>query len=279
MRNRWATVFGSCDPVSLVLALLIAAVASGCGSAPQRLFYGLSYPMESDRVTESRPPLHPVRLRIRPFQIALPYDRPQMVYRHSPYEFNYDPYRLWSSKPQQMLREMVEQHIRAQRLVLETTREFGDVTPAYELAAEVRAIEEFDAGDAWYGHLSIRFELVRFSDQAVIWRYDFDRKRRVHEQKQVLIVRALSEILSEELRRVTAEIDRVLSVERGVQATLPMPDPVEDDASVPVIPTPDGRASSSPKATGARQPGDAVAPAAARLQDDELIVPDEEGGR
>lgn len=254
----------------LALAFLIAA---GCGAAPQRRYYTLSYPVMADRVTESRPALHPVRLRIRPFRVALPYDRPQMVYRQSPFEFNYDPYRLWASKPQQMLRELVEQHLVAARLVGEVTRDFGDQPPAYELGAEVQAVEEYDAGDAWYGHLAIRFDLVRFSDQKVLWHYEFDRKRKVHEQKTVYIVRALSEILRDEIRRVTAELDRVLSQELGVQPTLTMPPPAPDDtlpgtaAEAPAVPAPAAPSPARP------------APGAASPAPTDLIVPDEGGAR
>jgi uncharacterized lipoprotein YmbA len=273
------TARGSRDPVFLVPVVLALALAAGCGATPQRRYYTLSYPLESDRVTESRPALHPVRLRIRPFHVALPYDRPQMVYRQSPYEFQYDPYRLWASKPQQMLREMIEQHVRATRLVLETTREFGDQPPAYELAADVRAIEEFDAGDAWYAHLSMRFDLIRFSDQSVIWHHEFDRKRRVHARNTVYVVRAMSEILREEMQRLAAELDRALSQDRGVPATLPMPPPPPDDstgtAGAP-LPSPEPAADPThprPDADGTAKPPAAPAPR------DDLIVPDEGAGR
>jgi hypothetical protein len=176
-----------------------------------------------------------------------------------------------------MLRELVEKHLVAQRLFAEVTREFGDTPPAYELGAEVQAVEEYDAGDAWYGHLAIRFDLVRFSDQAVIWHYEFDRKRRVHEQKQVYIVRALSEILADEMRRLTAELDRVISQDRGVPVTLSQPLPAVDDAAP--VSRPDGEA---PAAGTPDRPAPAKAaarPVPAAPGADELIVPDEGGAR
>jgi ABC-type uncharacterized transport system auxiliary subunit len=262
-----------------LLALLTAAALAlpllpGCGATPQRRYYTLSYPLTSDRVTASRPPLHPVRLRIRPFAVALPYDRPQMVYRQSPYEFNYDSYRLWASKPQHMLRELVEDHLEAARLVAEVTREFGDQPPDYELAAEVLALEEYDAGDAWYGHLAMRISLVRFGDQSVLWTHEFDRKHRVQNQQPVLIVRALSEILREEMKRVTADLDRVLSLDRGVQATLPMPPPPPDEGAPepPVTTAPAPAARPLPPPRGGAEPLPPAPPSP-------LIVPDEEGAR
>ena len=213
--------------------LLCLVVAVGCGSTPTRHYFTLSYPMDRDRVTVSRPALHPVRLRIKPFKVALPYDRPQIVYRQSLYEFQYYTLRLWASKPQHMIREIVQAHLESARLVSEITREYGDQMPDYELGGEVLAVEEYDSGDTWYGHLAIRLELVRFKDKAVIWHTGFDRKKKVFKKQPVYVVRAISAILEEEMNRVAAELDAVLSAERGVKATLQVPPPPSDEELPP----------------------------------------------
>ncbi len=253
--------------VSAVVSGLVFVV--GCGSVPQRQYFTLSYPLTEDRATESRPPLHPLRLRLKPFTSTLPYDRPQIVYRQSPYLFQYYAFRLWASKPQHMLREIVGRHLLASRLVADVEREYGEHLPDYELGAEVEAIEEFDSGDVWYGHLAMRFELIRFRDKAVVWRGHFDRRRVVHKKEPVHVVRALSAILEDEMRRAVAELDHVLSAERGVAPTLPLPAPAEDDLA-PAIP----REEAAPPRTPSPPPG--AAPPAGFGEED-LIVP-EEGG-
>lgn len=157
---------------------------------------------------------------MRPFTCALPYDRPQIVYRQSPYVFNYYAFKLWASKPQHMLREIVERHLRASRLVSEVEREYGEHLPDYELGAEVLAIEEYDSGDLWYAHLAMRFELLRYKDKVQIWTGHFDRKKTVHVKDPVHVVQALSTILEEEMRRLIVELDEVLARERGVEPVL-----------------------------------------------------------
>ncbi len=248
---------------------VLSAAGMVCSSVPQRQYFTLSYPMTEGRTTETRPPLHPVRLRLRPFTATLPYDRPQIVYRQSPYVFQYYAFKLWASKPQHMLREIVERHILASRLVAEVEREYGERPPDYELGAEVVAIEEFDSGDVWYGHLAMRFELLRFRDKTVIWRGHFDRRRVVHKREPVYVVHALSQVLEEEMRRIVAELDHVLSGERGVQPTLPLVPPVREDASPPV-----------PSDDAAIVPAEPRAPQAPPTPvpgEEDLIVP-EEGG-
>lgn len=222
---------------ALILGALTCVGTWACGSSPQKAYYTLSYPLAEDRVTEARPPLHPVRLRLRPFEVALPYDRPQMVYRQTPYEFQYDPYRLWAAKPQHMLRELVEDHLQAAHLVAEVTRTYGEEPPPYELKGEVLAIEELDAGDTWFGHLAMRFELVRTRDQVTLWHYQFDRKRQVGRLAPALIVRAISEILQEEMQRVTVALDQTLARDRGVMPTLSAataPGPADAKTGAPV---------------------------------------------
>lgn len=251
--------------VSAVMSGLVFVLA--CGSVPQRQYFTLSYPLTEDRATESRPPLHPLRLRLKPFTSTLPYDRPHIVYRQSPYLFQYYAFRLWASKPQHMLREIVERHLLASRLVADVEREYGDHLPDYELEAEVEAIEEFDSGDVWYGHLAMRFELIRFKDKKIVWRGHFDRRRVVHKKEPVHVVRALSGILEDEVRRVVAELDHVLSAERGVAPTLPLPAPVEDDLAPPApIAAPPQAPAPSPGVASPAAPGE-----------EDLIVP-EEGG-
>ncbi len=254
----------------LAVLALLAGLVLQCATVPRRYYYALSYPMAPPTATADRPPLHPFRVRIRPFRSALPYNRPEMVYRESQFEFRYYVYRMWAAKPQHMLRELVERHLDTARLTLEVTRDYGEKLPDYELSAEVLAIEEYDSGDLWYGHLAMRFQLVRFADKVPIWNYSFDRKRKVFIQQPVYVVRALSGIIEEELDHITAALDHVLSEERGVAPTLPLAAPPRDD---------DERPAELPSLERHPKPDEAPLPSPERepFDPDELIMPDELG--
>jgi ABC-type uncharacterized transport system auxiliary subunit len=195
----------------------------GCGGPQSRYYFTLGYPLEANIETEPRAALHPVFLRIRPFKVALPFDRSNLAFRETPYEYQYYSLRFWAAKPQHMLRELVEAHLHSARVVAEVSREVADRAPEYELSGYVEAIEEYDSGDLWYAHLSMRFELVRYKDQTTVWRSSFDRMRKVYKREPAFVMRTLSAILKEEMIRLTAEIDGVLSKERGVAPTLAVP--------------------------------------------------------
>jgi uncharacterized lipoprotein YmbA len=261
--------------IALPAMVIMLACLASCGGSTVRTYYTLAYPLVRDPATLTRPPLHPVRLRLRPFKVSLPYDRPQLVYRQSPFQFYYDPYRLWAAKPQHMVREMVQTHLESTRLFAEVSRDYGDQAPDYEMTAEILAIEEFDSGDTWYGHLAIRFELVRFKDRMPLWHHHFERKRKVFEKRPVFVVRAISQIMQEEMERIVAELDRVVSQDRGVSPTLRLPMPTsDDDAPSSIMPEQSTRPPTGRRTRGVRTP---ASTSERPTVDQELIVPEESG--
>jgi hypothetical protein len=81
------------------------------------------------------------------------------------------------------------------------------------------------------------------------------------------------------MKVVTAELDRVVSQERGVPVTLTMPPPPQDDSSS-VVPreAPEG-AAHGPEALPPSPQVPKQAPAAPPASADDLIVPEEGGTR
>lgn len=215
--------------LAVLTTLIATAFLSGCGHAPQRKYYTLSYPLEQDTENLNRPTLYPASLRIKKFTIAVPYNRPQLVYRQSPFEFQYYGYRFWAAKPQEMVRDMMKEHLQSLHIFNTVELEYTDKPPEYELSAEVDAIEEYDSGNDWYAHLAMKIELSRFSDKKVLWRHSFDRKRPVYKKNPVYVIRTLSEILKTEMAVVAAGVDKAIATERGVSPTLVCP-AVTDDA-------------------------------------------------
>ncbi len=225
---------------TLCLALLAGAWLLGsleaCNPPPQRRYYVLAYPLPSAEDV-ANVATHPATLRVRPFNVALAYDRPQIVYRQSPFEFNYYTFRLWSAKPQKMVREVLARHLQAARVVEEVVLEIGERPPAYELGGELLAIEEYDAGDVWFAHLSMRLWLARYSNKQIVWTHFFDVTKKVYHKDPVHVVRGLSQILEAEVIKVVAGIDATLAGRpapaAGPAAADTQPAPAAPPAAVP----------------------------------------------
>jgi len=182
-----------------LVSLLLASCAmwAACSSAPERQYFGISYTVS--RETALTKPRFPVTLRIKEPDIVLAYDRPQIVYRYDPYRFKYYNYKFWVAKPQQMLAEIVYRHLKQANLFNEVSLVFQREVPQYELEGEIAAIEEYDSGDKWYAHLALSFRLVRFEDRQVVWTFSFDETREVFNREPVYVVRAMSELMDEQM--------------------------------------------------------------------------------
>lgn len=174
---------------SLVLAGLV-----GCGRAPARSYYTLTYPIEQGRFTDSVD----VTVRVKEIDLRESYRRSEIVLRPDRHELRYDRARRWSERPQKMITALLVDHLRASNLVRQVDEKVAQTPAQYTLSAEVEAIEEVQAGDQALARLAMNLRLVRFADDTVVWTYRFDARRPVGEVERNTTrstVRALSEIL------------------------------------------------------------------------------------
>lgn len=194
-----------------LLAIALSLALLGCSSPPERKYFGLAYSLADAPTSENAK--YPLSLRISEPDIRLAYDRPQIVYRLDPYKFRYYYYRFWVAKPQQMIAELIFQHLKHVNLFRDISLTYKAGVPDFELEGQIDAIEEYDSGDTWYAHLAMSFRLVKFSDRKVVWTYRFDEKKEVFTQDTVYVVRALSELMDVQMQKMVAEIDQAVSRE------------------------------------------------------------------
>jgi ABC-type uncharacterized transport system auxiliary subunit len=217
MRQRTKTVPGIRHWYTTTNGLLwIVALMAGCffscSSVPQNRYFTMAYTVLPSAGKGA--PL-PIAVRLRQLEISPAYDQERLVYRYSPYEFMYYDYMLWAVKPQKMLTDLIARHLEQEKLFETIARELGDRRPDYELSGTVEAIEELDAGDEWSAHLAYTLYLTRFGDQRVVWSRSADLKKRVYNKAPVYVVKALSELVEEELA-ATAKQLRVFFSKRAL---------------------------------------------------------------
>ncbi len=192
-----------------LLATLMAVLLTGCfgTNTPQRRYYTLSLPRgiqpsASKRVGE---------LWVKEVQVSPVYNRPQIVYRYSPQELQLFHQSIWADRPSRMLGQLVRDTLRSGSLFASVVEHIGANPPSHVFESSVIAIEELQGDQLWYAHLAMTFRLMRFSDKKVMWQYSFDERRSLNRADLALVVRALSEILEEQMRIVLREVDAVLS--------------------------------------------------------------------
>ena len=240
--------------IYIFIALLIASAAlaiglGGCfnNKTPERSYFSVDYMLGTQ--PKHAKPKYNYSLVIQNVSSALAYDRQEIVYRNNPYEFKYYWYRLWASKPRKMMRELITAHLRYTQMFANVSTTIEDKLPDYALDVEIQSIEELDASPTeWYAHLSLQFALQRLSDNKTVWNYSFDAKRPVASNQPVYVVKAMSELLDEELVKAFEDMDKTLSKKLQASSNDEVTQP---SASEPEI-SPDDQAAepeNQPKAT------------------------------
>ncbi len=98
------------------IIFLAVFMINGCfGKAPVKRYYLIDYVPTPTR-TKTGPAIRPVTLRIKDFNVAEAYKRPELVYRKSAHEMQFYNYHQWAVKPEYMITDMVFKHLKTANL-------------------------------------------------------------------------------------------------------------------------------------------------------------------
>lgn len=194
----------TCSKCLMALVLLLTG-CFGATTAEQR-YFTMGLPV-TPQPAEGR---YKAEVWVREVEISPVFNRPQIVYRYSPQELQFFHQNNWADRPSRMLGQLLAQSITGSGLFRSVVERMGAAPPTYVFDSSVQAIEELQGGGEWYAHLAMTFRLARFDDNKAIWQYSFDERRPLNTQDLGLVVRAMSEILEEQLHIALGQIDAVL---------------------------------------------------------------------
>ncbi len=198
----------------LLLIIFIAAfagIASSCSlfgsKAPIRHYYQIYYkpkPILGRQVSGT--------VRIRTFDVDKIYRRHNLLFRTSPYEVFYYNTHFWASRPADMITDLVAAHVKETGLFSDVIMQL-DRRPDYVMTGRIRALDEIDSDDIWFARVSMIFELKDYRTDRTIITHSFDRRKEVHNQRQVYVVRAMGEMLEEEIEKFFNKIYEKLNID------------------------------------------------------------------
>ena len=210
-------------------SVLITTLIAGCifSAVPIKRYYLLNYVPSTNRERTSPGP-YPCSIRLREFNIEDAYNRPQIVFRQSPFELRYYYYRVWAVKPARMITDLIYKHLLTANIVSTIVRRFDEgAKPDYELTGVIEAIDEYDSEELWFAHIALRLTLPRVGDGIIMYTRRFDLRKRVYEHKPENVVREMSSLMEFMMTQAVRDMDVRLSKEYG--APLPA---IPDTATV-----------------------------------------------
>ena len=188
-----------------VAALLSAFTLTGCvgGSSEPSRYYTISAESISTSGASSD-----ARVHVRKFTIDPAYQRSNIVYRESPYDFMFYNLDLWATRPEQMLTQVTSEYLVKSNIFKSVDlKPMGK--PDYELLGNVDAIEEIDEGDTQYAHLAVQLTFRKVGEESPLWEKRYDDRESMSQRDAHSAAEAISKLYAKFMQDALASIANV----------------------------------------------------------------------
>jgi ABC-type uncharacterized transport system auxiliary subunit len=177
-----------------------------CGSVPPTYYYKIHY----DLTQHNSPTPLPITIGIEPFDSDILYKGDRIVYRNSEYEVQFYHYRRWIAPPNKIAYESTLEQFRSSGIFQNVVKYPSTSEVDYILTGKIKAFEEWDENNTWYGIVSIAFELRDKKNSKTIWQNTFTEKTNVLKKEPKEVVKAISESLKKVVKKAIQEIGQTL---------------------------------------------------------------------
>lgn len=145
------------------------------------------------------------RLQVRKFTIEPAYQRTNIVYRESAYDFMFYDLDLWASRPEHMMAQVAGEYITKSGL-FKTVETKPTGKPDYELLGNIVAIEEVDEGSSQYARLAIQLTFRKTESDQAIWEKSFDEKMSMDNREPRTTAETISKLFGKFMQEALQEI-------------------------------------------------------------------------
>lgn len=188
-----------------VTALLSVFTLTGClgGSTEPSRYYTVS--AESISVAGAT---SDARVHVKKFTIDPAYQRTNIVYRESPYDFMFYDLDLWATRPEQMLTQVAGEYlIKSNMFKSVDLKPMGK--PDFELLGNVDAIEEIDEGDSQEAHLAVQLTFRKVGEETPLWEKRYDERQSMNKRDAHSAAEALSKLYAKYMQDALENIAKV----------------------------------------------------------------------
>ncbi|MBR4398529.1 MAG: membrane integrity-associated transporter subunit PqiC [Fibrobacter sp.] len=186
---------------TLAFALALTACLGGGSSEPTRY-----YTVAVEKIqTPSSSAYADKRLQVRKFTIEPAYQRTNIVYRESAYDFMFYDLDLWASRPEHMLAQVASEYLTKSNMFKGVeTKPTGK--PDFEFLGNIVAIEEVDEGSSQYARLAIQLTFRKTESDQAIWEKSFDEKLSMDNREPRTTAETISKLFGKYMEEALNEI-------------------------------------------------------------------------
>ena len=145
------------------------------------------------------------RLQVRKFSIEPAYQRTNIVYRESAYDFMFYDLDLWASRPEHMLAQVASEYITKSGL-FKSVESKPTGKPDFEFMGNIIAIEEVDEGSSQYARLAVQLTFRKTESDQAIWEKSFDEKLSMDNREPRTTAETISKLFGKYMEEALNEI-------------------------------------------------------------------------
>lgn len=180
-----------------------------CGGVPPTFYYRIDYEISE---SDNRNSIIPITVGIAQFNADILYEGDRIVYRQSPYEVQFYQYRRWIAPPKKIITEKVLKQFRASGIFQRVVSIPSTFKVDYVLRGQIKACEEWDEEHAWYGIVTLEFQLQSTETKEIVWEKEISEKTIAQKKQPVEVVKAISRSLRAVVQNAIIEIEQYLKV-------------------------------------------------------------------
>ena len=148
------------------------------------------------------------RVHVKKFTIDPAYQRTNIVYRESPYDFMFYDLDLWATRPEQMLTQVAGEYlVKSNMFKSVDLKPMGK--PDFELLGNVDAIEEIDEGSSQEAHLAVQLTFRKVGEDAPLWEKRYDERQSMSKRDAHSAAEALSKLYAKYMQDALENISKV----------------------------------------------------------------------
>ena len=186
--------------LTVLAAMTLTACFGGSTSEPTRY-----YTLAVENIDMPSAGSASGRLQVRKFTIEPAYQRANIVYRESAYDFMFYDLDLWASRPDHMVTQVVAEYAVKSGL-FESVEIKGNSKPAFEISGNISAIEEVDEGSSQYARLAIEISFRKVDSGAPLFEKRYEGKEPMDKREPRFMAEATSKLLAKFMEDALAGI-------------------------------------------------------------------------
>jgi ABC-type uncharacterized transport system auxiliary subunit len=174
-----------------------------CGHVPATYYYQISYELPRPDTLKSS---IPATIGVREFEVDVVYKGDKIVYRNSPYEIQYYHYRRWIAPPRKLVKEKIVEQLKSSGNFKNVVSLPSTHHTDFVLAGKIKAFEEWDQDNSWYGMVTLAMELYHNETGEIIWEDVLSEKTETTKKEPLEVVKAISISLQKVIERARKAI-------------------------------------------------------------------------